>query len=304
MTKRKVVITLAFRGFRYYCSEAFKSMWYNKLMAFTSVVTVMGCLLLFGFFTVLGLNINHMTRQVESQCEVHAFLPMDATDKQEKATFEKIKTLESVNEVTFVTREEAYEDYKEILGVKSVALSGLDPKEFLPASCRIVPKDVAAVEALCQEIEAIEGVDEVVTQMDTIDGIVKATSFLRHGCIICTILLAIIAVFIITNTIKLDIHARAKEIHIMKYVGATDWFIRWPFIIEGILVGIIGGIVSLSLLCAALTYVLGATSEYFGALSLLTLSQMRPVLIAVLIIFGAVIGALGSAIAVRKHLKV
>lgn len=273
-------------------------------MALTSIVTVMGCLLLFGFFMFLGLNINHLTHQVENQCEVQAFMPMTATAEQEKATFERLKALDSIKEITFETREQAYENYKEMLGDKSVALNDLDPADFLPASCRIIPKDVTKVYELCEEIRKVDGVDEVVTHMDTIDGIVSATSYIRRGCIICTVLLAVIAIFIITNTIKLDIHARQKEIHIMKYVGATDWFIRWPFIIEGILVGIIGSLISLGILSAVVSTIVGSTAQYFQAFTLMPLSSILPILTSVLIVFGAIIGALGSAIAVRKHLKV
>jgi len=295
---------LAFRGFKYYCSEAFKSIWYNKLMAITSIVTVMGCLILFGFFMVLGLNIYHITGQVEDQCEVQVFFPMTATEEQEKAAFENVKKVAGIQEISFETRQQAFENYKEMLGDKAIALNDLDPAQFLPASCRIVPADVSQVSALCEELKKCEGVDEVVTHMDTIEGIVSATSFIRNGCIISTILLAIISVFIITNTIKLDIHARQKEIHIMKYVGATDWFIRWPFIIEGIFVGILGAAIALIVLGSTVTYIITATAPYFQTFTLMSTSVLLPILIIVLALFGSLIGALGSVIAVRKHLKV
>lgn len=295
---------MAFRGFRYYCSEAFKSIWYNKPMALTSVITVMGCLLLFGFFMVIGLNINYITHQVEDQCEIQAYLPMDATAEQENEVLSAVKAIEGIGTVTFETREQAYENYKEMLGEKSVVLQGLDPADFLPASCRIIPEDINEISSLVEKISKIKGVDEVVTSMDTIDSIVSATSFIRKGCILFTILLAIIAVFIITNTIKLDIHARQKEIHIMKYVGATDWFIRWPFIIEGIFVGIIGSIISILILSGAVTFIIDVAAAHFGAVKLLPSGTIMPLLVGVLLLFGAFIGALGSLIAVRKHLHV
>ena len=295
---------MAFRGFRYYCSEAFKSIWYNKPMALTSVITVMGCLLLFGFFMVIGLNINYITHQVEQQCEIQAYLPMDATAENESAVLSAVKAIPGIGNVTFETREQAYENYREMLGDKSVVLEGLDPADFLPSSCRIIPEDITQISTLLESLNKIEGIDEVVTSMDTVDSIVSATSFIRKGCILFTILLAIIAVFIITNTIKLDIHARQKEIHIMKYVGATDWFIRWPFIIEGIFVGIIGSVISILILSGAVTFIIDVATAHFGAVKLLPSGTIMPLLIGMLLLFGTFIGALGSVIAVRKHLHV
>lgn len=299
-----MVTTLAFRGFRYYCSEAFKSIWYNKPMALTSIITVMGCLILFGFFMVIGLNINFITRQVEDQCEIQVYLPMEATAEDETTVLNAVKAVEGIGTVTFETREQAYDNYKEMLGDKAVVLDGLDPADFLPASCRIIPENITEVSSLVEKLSKIKGIDEVVTSMDTIDSVISATSFIRKGCILFTVLLAIIAVFIITNTIKLDIHARQKEIHIMKYVGATDWFIRWPFIIEGIFVGIIGAIISILVLSGAVSFVTDLAINYFGAVKLLPTGTILPLLIGVLLVFGAMIGALGSLIAVRKHLHV
>lgn len=302
--KRKVVITLAFNGFRYYLSESFKSIWYNKPMAITSIITVMGCLLLFGFFMVLGLNINYITEQVEDQCEIQVYLPMEATAENEQAVLNAIKAIPGIGTVTFETREQAYENYKGMLGEKAVVLEGLDPANFLPASCRIVPEDVTQIAVLIDALKKVEGIDEVVTATDTIDNIISATAFIRMGCIISTLLLAIIAVFIITNTIKLDIHARQKEIHIMKYVGATDWFIRWPFIIEGIIVGLIGAGISILILGSAISASFNAITANFQAFKILETSVIMPIIVVVLVAFGALIGALGSTIAIRKHLKV
>lgn len=295
---------MAFRDLRYYCSEAFKSIWYNIPMAVTSVITVMGCLLLFGFFLVLGLNINHITRQVEAQCEIQAFMPMSANADEEQAAFNAVKAIPGIGEVIFETRDEAYANYKEMLGEKAVVLNDLNPADFLPASCRITPADVTTIPALIEQIEKIQGIEEVVTPTDTIDSIISTTSVVRKGCIICTILLAIIAVFIITNTIKLDINARQKEIHIMKYVGATDWFIRWPFIIEGIFVGLIGSIISITLLSFAISFVVQAATANFSAFKLLSFGATMPWIVGVLLVLGTFIGALGSLIAVRKHLQV
>lgn len=302
--KRKVVTTLGFRGFRYYCSEAFKCLWYNKLMAVTSIITIVGCLLLFGFFLVIGINVNYITEQIQGQCEVQAFLPVDASAETENAVLEKIKALPNVASVTFESRSQAFEEYKDTLGENSVVMEGLDPNTFLPSSYRIVPSDLTQLDSLCEALSQIPEIEDVSNHRDTVNNVISITSVIRRGCIIFTVLLAVIAVFIISNTIKLDVHARQKEIHIMKYVGATDWFIRWPFIIEGIIVGLFGAVISILLIIAASSAIMPSLSMFDAIFKLKNMSETMPAISAILLVFGMIIGALGSMFAVRKHLQV
>ena len=280
--KRKVVTTLGFRGFRYYCSEALKCLWFNKLMAATSIITIVGCLLLFGFFLVIGINVNYITEQIQGQCEVQAFLPVDASPETENAVLEKIKALPNVASVTFESRAQA----------------------FLPSSYRIVPSDLTQLDSLCDALSQIPEIEDVSNHRDTVNNVISVTSVIRRGCIIFTVLLAIIAVFIISNTIKLDVHARQKEIHIMKYVGATDWFIRWPFIIEGIIVGLFGAIISILLIIAASSAIMPSLAIFDTIFKLKNMSETMPAISGILLVFGMIIGALGSMFAVRKHLQV
>lgn len=302
--RRRVVTTLAFRGVRYYISEAFKSLWYNKVMAITSMITVMGSLLLLGFFMLIVVNVNELTAQIENQCEVQAFMNYEATAEQEQAVFSAVSAIPGIKTVTFVSKEDAFESYKASLGDDAVVMEGMAP-DFLPASCRIVAEDIRQLQPIIEQVKQIDGIAEVVSQRETIDNIISFTSVIRKGCLISTLLLTIIAIFIIANTIKLDVHARQKEIHIMKYVGATDWFIRWPFIIEGIFVGIIGALISILLLWVGFASAGSAIPDFVkSAIFVVPFGQSMPIISLILIAFGALIGALGSIIAVRKHLAV
>lgn len=299
-----MVTALAFRDFKYYVSEAAKSLWYNKVMALTSMITVMGSLLLLGFFLIIAININAMTVQIEDQCEIQAYLALDISDEDAQSVYQQISSLQGVKSVTFVSREQAFEDYKTTFADKAVALDGMSA-DVLPDTCRIVAEDLRQLQPLIESVGAIQGVDEVASQRETVDKVILFTSGLRKICIFSTILLAIIAVFIISNTIKLDVHSRQKEIHIMKYVGATDWFIRWPFIIEGIFVGILGAVISIILLMIGLSVITKSLSQFFtGMFSLQSVGQTMPSVSLILVCFGIIIGALGSLIAVRKHLHV
>lgn len=301
--KRKAVIQLAFRGFRYYLSEAVKNLWYNKIMAATSIVTVIGCLTLFGLFIIIGLNINNITYQVEDQCEIAAYLTLDCSNETAASILQQISLLPNVEYAFLETGREAFDNYKLSLGEKSVALEGIDPDKWLPPSIRITPKDISSMEELVGGLEKIEGVDDVVYSQDLITNISNATSEIRRICIIAAIILAIIAVFIISNTIKLDVHARQQEIHIMKYVGATDWFIRWPFIIEGIIVGILGALASIFITSLGSAAIVNSISAFFP-FKFLAPGEMLSIITSVLAGFGVFMGALGSLIAVRKHLHV
>ena len=301
--KRRVVTTL-FRELRYYCKEAFQCIWYNKIMAATSIITVMGCLLLFGFFLVVGINVSYITRQIEGQCEIQAYFPVSIEDDQMLAAQTAIQALPNVKSVQLETREQAFENYRNSLGESAAVMEGLDPGNFLPPSCRIVPKDLTHLDELVEQVKSVYGIEEVINHRETVNNVISVTSAIRKGCIICTLLLAVIAIFIISNTIKLDVYARHKEIHIMKYVGATDWFIRWPFIIEGIIVGLIGAIISIAILITVTLLSANALEVFAGIFELKPSSQTLPLISGILAAFGAFIGAVGSIFAVRRHLHV
>ena len=301
---------MGFRGFRYYCSEALKCLWFNKLMAATSIITIVGCLLLFGFFLVIGINVNYITEQIQGQCEVQAFLPVDASPETENAVLEKIKALPNVASVTFESRSQAFEEYKNTLGDNSVVMEGLDPNTFLPSSYRIVPSDLTQLDSLCDALSQIPEIEDVSNHRDTVNNVISVTSVIRRGCIIFTVLLAIIAVFIISNTIKLDVHARQKEIHIMKYVGATNALVPLPFVIEGLTMGLLSGILTAAATIGGYAYIvqlsptLGGLWQMLMGTALVPLENVWPTILTYSLAGGALVGGLGSMFSIRKHLNV
>lgn len=292
---------MAFRELRYYLGEACKSLWYNRIMTLTSIVTVTGCLLLFGVFMLFSININYIADQVMAQCEVQAFISKDSTDADLQRVKSQIEQLDNIEAVEAETQEQAFRNLQEMLGETA---SGLDDGTFLRPSCIIAIKDLSLVLETVDQIAEIDGVEEVKNRQDIVNGLLATERAVRIGGIIAMIFLSIIAIFIISNTIKLAVHARSREINIMKYVGATDWFIRWPFIIEGIIIGFIGGGIALLLSSLGYNWVVSAMTGFLNVFDLRTMSSLIGLLTAALMLFGGFMGALGSLIAIRRHLKV
>lgn len=301
---RKACITLALRDIKYYFREAFKSIWHNGLMTLASVTTVTGCLLLFGIFLLFSININYITHQIESQCDVRAFININYTEEQAEKIREQAELVQNVDDVVLETKDMAYQNYREMLGEDAAALDGLETEGFLRHSLKITLFDIRNSDSVIEEVSKIEGVEEVRNRKDILDKIISFTSFVRSVSFYSMALLCAIAVFIISNTIKLAVHSREREIHIMKYVGATDWFIRWPFIIEGIIVGLVGAGISLGIIIAAYSSLYNFFNTFLYIFSIRPLSEIFSILLLAIIAFGGIMGALGSLIAVSRHLDV
>lgn len=296
---------MGFREFRYYCTEAFKNIFFNILMTLASVITVTGCLLFLGTFTLFSMNLSYITDQVREECKIVAYIDPAYSDGETEAVGADIRGIPGVTDAVLETKAEALEGAKEMLGEAGVSLDGMENDGFLRASYTVSVDDLTKAASIAEALRGIEGIEDVREQQEITNEVYNTTRVIKIALMIAMGILALIAVFIISNTIKLSVFAREKEIHIMKYVGATDWFIRWPFIIEGIFVGLVGGLIS-QLSCMLLY---GACRKAIAAsawfpFDLYAFSTVSGTLVLVLLLFGALMGALGSIIAVRRHLKV
>lgn len=295
---------MAFREVKYYFSEAFKSIWFNFLMTLSSVITVTGCLILFGVFLLFSVNINYISEQIKDQCELQAFVDITYSESEAKALKAEIEKIPNVKSVEIETKDQAFKNYKKMLGDDAVALEGLETEDFLRHSYKITLKDISQSQSIADKVSKIKGIDDVRNRKDLMDKIFSFTNVVKSLSLYSMMLLSVISVLIISNTIKLAVHAREREIHIMKYVGATDWFIRWPFIIEGIIVGIIGALITLFVLSVCYGYVGSALVGFLDIFKLVPFNNVMSMLSLTLSLFGALMGAAGSLLAVRKHLKV
>jgi len=267
-------------------------------------------MLVFGLFFVIGENVNHMVEEVEETQGIQVFIKNETTDEQVKELESKIKEINGVNteNLEFISKEDALNQMKERFGDKSYLLEGYAENNIFPASYIVTLNDLTLSKKVQSELEKIDNVKEVKSRDQTISTIISLANGVRITTFVLLIILIVIAIFIISNTIKLTVHARRKEISIMKYVGATNNFIRWPFIVEGIIIGILAGGISILLVGGAYNIVaekMSATSfmQNIG-MNLLSFNDMFTLIVTVYLILGIGIGILGSSISMRKYLKV
>lgn len=292
----------------YLIGEGFRNVLKNKKSTGASLMIMCATMIIFGLFFIIGENINHIMNELEMQQGMQVFIKEEATEKEISELGDKIKALSGVNQVEFVSKEDALKQMKEKVGDKQFLLSGYDENNPFPASYVVTLTDLKESDNVQKEIETFDNIKSIQKRGDTVNALLGVANFVRilSGAIL--ILLVVISIFIIANTIKLTVHARRREISIMKYVGATNNFIRWPFIVEGIIIGVVAALISIMLLGVLYNVVSNKILSIAGSniinISLLTFSDMFTLIIVVYLALGIGIGTLGSMISMRKYLDV
>ena len=294
--------------FGYLLGEGFRNVFHNKKSSGASLAIMCATMLIFGLFFMIIENLNNAVATIESQQGMQVFIKEDTTDAQMTKLGEQIKQIDGVNTVRFVSKTEALNDWKEKLKSQQALFATYDEDNPLPNSYIVTLTDLKLNKQVQEEINKLDFVDDITNSNETIDGLVTIANGVKIVSSVILTLLILISIFIISNTIKLTVHARRKEISIMKYVGATDNFIRWPFVIEGIIIGVIAAIISIVVLGLAYNLIVhllaGNTVLNRMGMSLLSFSDMITLLIVVYLGLGIGIGALGSTISMRKYLQV
>lgn len=292
----------------YLLGEGFRNVFHNKKSSGASLAIMCATMLIFGLFFMIIENLNNAVETLETQQGMQVFIEKSASEAQISQIGEQIKEVEGVNTVTYVSKEDALNQTKEKLKNKQALIAGWDEDNPFRASYVVTLTDLKLSAGVQEEIFKIDNVADISSRDETINGLVAIANGVRIVSAVILTLLVLISVFIIANTIKLTVHARRKEISIMKYVGATDSFIRWPFIIEGIIIGIIAALISIVVLGVAYNLIsnamTGSSLLTKMGMSLLTFSDMITLLIVVYLVLGIGIGAIGSAISMRKYLQV
>ena len=294
--------------FGYLLGEGFRNVFHNKKSSGASLAIMCATMLIFGLFFMIIENLNNAVETIESQQGMQVFIKDDATEAQMTGLGEQIKQIDGVNTVKFVSKTEALNEWKEKLKSQQALFATYDEDNPLPNSYIVTLTDLKLNRQVQEEIQKLDNVDDITNSNDTIDGLVTIANGVKIVSTVVLTLLVLISIFIISNTIKLTVHARRKEISIMKYVGATDSFIRWPFVIEGILIGVVAAVISIVILGLAYNVIVnmlsGNTVLNRMGMSLLSFADMTSLLIIVYLGIGIGIGALGSAISMRKYLQV
>ena len=299
----------------YLLGEGIRNVFKNKKSTSASIIIMSLTMLIFGVFFVITQNINSIMKQIESEQGIEVFL-YDISEDQTKALEDYIRNIDGINTVEYKSKEDALNQLKSQFKDREDLLSGYDENNIFPASYVVTLTDLTKNNEVKQKIDEYDkdkpDTEKVIKKITSSDETITTLINLANGIRIITgvilVILIIISIFIISNTIKLTVHARRKEISIMKFVGATNSFIRWPFIVEGIIIGIISGAISIIIL--GINYNLIANkileSQVVSAMSinLLTFADMFGLIVLVYTILGVGIGILGSCISMRRYLKV
>ena len=295
--------------FGYLIGEGFRNFFKNKKSTAASLIIMCATMFIFGIFFLIGENVNYIIEQVQSDQAMQIFITPNATEEQEKEIEAKIREIRYVNTVDYVSQEQALNDMKSWLGEDSSLLDPYSGEDNpFKASYVITLTDLTKSDEVEEQISSFENVASITVGNDTINKLVDIANGIRTATGVILVLLILISILIIANTIKLTVHARRKEISIMKYVGATNGFIRWPFMVEGILIGIIAALITVVVLGFTYNFIAGGMTNGGTMatldLNLLTFSDMLSTLLTVYIIMGIGIGTIGSAISMRKYLEV
>ena len=298
---------MKYNRFGYLIGEGFSNVFKNKKSTGASLMIMCATMIIFGIFLMLSENINHFVDDIKSEQGFQVFLTTDATEEQIQEVGNKIRALAGVNTADFKDKDYAMNFVKEKFGDKAELLDGYD-SDFFSTSYIVTLTDLKLSKNVQNEILKFENVKKITSSDETVTTLLSVANGIKIVTAVILILLVIISIFIISNTIKLTVHARRKEISIMKYVGATNSFIRWPFIVEGMIIGILSSAISIVIIGGAYSLLAEqAVNNSFMikiGLSLLNFKDMISSIIVVYMLLGIGIGALGSVISMRKYLKV
>ena len=288
----------------YFIQEVFLSLKRNNWMSAASIGTVAVSLFVLGVFLILVLNMNRLASSLESQVQISVYLADDLKKADRDDLAFDIKNMQGIESIKFVSRDEAKERLAQRLGDQKYLLDALGEQNPLPDAFELTVKQPDMVETAAKAIEKMPGVEAAKYGQDVVENLFAITRLMRIFGLALMLLLAGATLFIISNTIRLTVFARRKEIAIMKYVGATDWFIRWPFLLEGIVLGFVGGIIAALVLRS---FYAAMAAKIYDTLAFFPLMPQYPfmnyVAIAI-ILLGMAIGAIGSTISLKRFLKV
>ena len=296
-----------FRNIKYYLAETLRNLVRNKIMTLTSVVTVSACLLIVVFTYAIASNVNFILAYLETSIGISVFIDDSLDEEQMYTLYQELLRIDNINGATFVSQQEALEAMAEALGDTEGILMSLDYPNPLRRSYTLHLNDIRYQRQTVEDVGRLYGVANIREASGITDMLVTFNNFVGVFSFVVMLVLGVLSVVIITNTIKLTVNNRRNEIIIMKYVGATDWFIKWPFVIEGIIIGIFGAAIPIAIAWISYDGIIDSIREtdlqMIFNLPFRTALELFPIIVPVTVILGVGIGVLGSISAMRKYLN-
>lgn len=290
-----------------FLKDALNSLKRNATLSIASVATVMATLFILGVFLLTVLNVKIAISGVEAQLQIKVFLNDNIKIDQQQKIYEKINEQSGVASITFESKAQALENLKKQLGSKNKdLLAGMESGNNLPNSYIVKAKTADDIPKISNNIKNMAGIDQINDGSSAAKKVSIITKAIQWVGIILFAILIGVSLFLIANTIRLAVYSRRREIGIMKYIGATDWFIRWPFIFEGMIIGLLGAIFSVIILYYLYSFVYSwmSSSTVTMLMNFLSPSYALTSISWMFILLGMFIGALGSILAIRKFLVV
>lgn len=294
-------------SFIYNVKQGFTQILRNRGMSVASIFSILAMLFILGLFFVIVVNLNLFTEIVKQDYDqIEVYLQDEVTIEQAEGLMGQIQALDEAESVSYRSKDDALNIMKQRWGESAYLLDSLGDNP-LPASILISVESVEDAEAVSTFALTLDGVEDVQYFRETVEKLTKVTNFLQIGAIVVMVFLIVVSVVVVSNTIKLTVFARSKEIKIMKYVGATNWFIRGPFMAEGIIIGIFAAIIStimVSLLYGRIVAGIGTQVIAITSCPLISVGYMAGNMLIIFLALGISIGAWGSIISMRKFLDV
>ena len=289
----------------YFIVDALKSIKRNITVSFAAMLTVLVTFFVLGTFTLVGLNFNKTIEDVADKIEIKVYLQDDIKLVNQREVEIKLAEQEGVKAVTYESKDEAFKKLKKDLEGNSGMLEGYSLENNPLASSYIVTlEDASYAGDVSKAVEDMTGVESITNQQELIEKISNVVDFVQILGVVLFFVFIGVSIFLIMNTIKLAVYSRRREVGIMKFVGATDWFIRWPFVIEGMIIGAVGSLLATAILYFIYRGVFGFIASNLLIANLVPVSFVLTTLLGGFLLGGIVVGAIGSIAALRKFLVV
>lgn len=290
----------------YLIKEGYENLKKHGSKTFSTMLIICATMLVLGIFMILFTNVNKNVETVKVEQGIQAFIEDTATDADIEYIKDAIKKIDGVGEIRYISKDEAYEDAKNVFKDQEYFLEGLDKVQIFPASYVVKFADIEKADNIKSQIEKIDGIYKVKYNSSTINAVISISKIANIFLLGIGVVLLVVSIFIISNTIKLAVYSNKREIFIMRYIGATNEFIKKPFVIEGAIMGIVSALISFMLISIAYVVIyaripkVGSSLGVFGFIPYTSLWWM---ILAIYIVLGLFIGILGSSISIKKYLK-
>ncbi len=290
----------------YLIKEGYENLKKHGSKTFSTMLIICATMLVLGIFMILFTNVNKNVETVKVEQGIQAFIEDTATDADIEYIKDAIKKIDGVGEIRYISKDEAYEDAKNVFKDQEYFLEGLDKVQIFPASYVVKFADIEKADNIKSQIEKIDGIYKVKYNSSTINAVISISKIANIFLLGIGVVLLVVSIFIISNTIKLAVYSNKREIFIMRYIGATNKFIKKPFVIEGAIMGIVSALISFMLISIAYVVIyaripkVGSSLGVFGFIPYTSLWWM---IFAIYIVLGLFIGILGSSISIKKYLK-